>query len=93
MTDPTLSHHFSHAPKATLIAQQVQLFSYLLGRPASQADAGCFFDMHQPGNLTHGAYERVVTLLRQTLLSANLEGPDIIAVIKLLDEHKDRMAA
>lgn len=93
LADVTLRRYFDGVDHEQLIQHQIELIAYTMGRPASTYDTARLRVVHQPRRISLTAYERVVAILRQVLLDAQVEGQDIVTIIDSLDAHRDKIVA
>lgn len=86
--DLTLHRYFENINTERLIQHQIELIAYIMGKPMREFEKARLSRVHQPQRITLSAYERLISILRQVLLDARIEGNDIIHIIQRVDEYR-----
>lgn len=86
--DLTLHRYFENINTERLIQHQIELIAYIMGKPMREFEKVRLSRVHQPQRITLSAYERLISILRQVLLDARIEGNDIIQIIQRVDEYR-----
>ena len=86
--DLTLHRYFENINTERLIQHQIELIAYIMGKPMREFEKPRLSRVHQPQRITLSAYERLISILRQVLLDARIEGNDIIHIIQRVDEYR-----
>ena len=86
--DLTLHRYFENTNTERLIQHQIELIAYIMGKPMREFEKHRLSRVHQPQRITLSAYERLISILRQVLLDARIEGHDIINIIQQVDEYR-----
>lgn len=88
LTDLALHRYFENVNTERLIQHQIELIAYIMGKPMREFEKTRLTQVHQPQRITLSAYERLISILRQVLLDAKIEGNDIISIIQKVDEYR-----
>lgn len=88
---PTLRRYFDGVDKERLIKHQIDLVTYVMGKPPADLDIGALAANHHHLSITLTAFEDTVGILRQVLLEANVEGRDIALMLSRMDANKHRI--
>ncbi len=88
---PTLRRYFEGIDKERVIKHQIDLVTYVMGKPPPDLDIRHLPDKHHRLGITLTAFEDTVGILRQVLLEANVEGRDIALILSRMDANRHRI--
>ncbi len=88
---PMFTRYFEGEDTRRMAEHQVELIAYALGKPAKIYNLDQLAVAHHNLGITLDAYEDMIRILRQVLLGAKIEGPDINTIINTLDQHRHRI--
>ncbi len=88
---PSLRRYFDNISKEQLIKHQIDVVTYVMGKPPADLDIRELPASHHPLGITLGAFEDTIGILRQVLLEANVEGRDIALMLSRMDANRHRI--
>lgn len=88
LSDISLRRYFENVNTERIIQHQIELIAFIMGKPMRDFEKTRLNQVHQPQRITLSAYERLISILRQVLLDARIEGNDIIRIIQHVDEFR-----